>query len=56
MWVLRPPVCLSVLLVHTRLESVGLPCGWSLSGSLGIVLGARRTDELLVIRMQGLFH
>ncbi len=41
-WVLRPPVGPYVLLVGPRLESVGLLCDWSLTGSLGIVLGARR--------------
>ncbi len=38
-----------VLLVDPRLESVGLPCDWSLSGLLGIVPGARRTGRLLVL-------
>ncbi len=32
------------LLVGLRLEFVGLPCDWSLSGSLGIVPGERRID------------
>ncbi len=41
---LGPPVGPYVLLVDPRLESVGLPCDWSLSGSLGIVPGARRID------------
>ncbi len=48
-WVLRPPVGPYVLLVDPRLESGGLPCDWSLSGSLCIVPGARRTGWLLVV-------
>ncbi len=38
-----------VFLVDPRLESVGLPRGWTLSGSLGIEQGTRRTDRLLVV-------
>ncbi len=44
-WVLRPSMGPFVLLVDPRLESVGLPCDWSLFGPLGIERGARRTDH-----------
>ncbi len=52
-WVLRPPY---VLPVDPRLESVGLPCDWSLSESLGIVPERGAPIDCLWSRMQGLFH